>query len=147
GAEGRLAVSDLQSANGMSLAPSPMRLAEAQAGPDDVVRIGQPRLRVRPASYAVPPEAVLRPAGAHRGPLGFVAAASLLLAIVLWNTWITTLARDDRMEFVSTAIGMFVLVGAWSAVWALVGRAVGGRYNFSAHGFVACAGVAAIIVA
>jgi len=146
-ADGRFTVTDLQSANGLSLAPSRARLTGAQVGPEDVVRIGQTRIRVRPASYSVPPELVLRAPSAHRRPLGFVASAAILLALVIWNTWVTTLGRDDKFQFVYPAIGVLVAVGAWIAVWALVGRAVGGRDNFAAHGFVACAGLLAIFAA
>lgn len=147
GADGRFAVSDLQSANGLTLPPSSLRVAETLVGPEDVVCIGHTRLRVRPVSYLVPPEAVLRAAGAHRRPLGFIAAAATFLAIMVWNTWITTIGQNEKTQLLSVAIGTCVAVGAWIAVWALVGRAVGGRDNFASHGFVVCAGLVAIVVA
>jgi len=146
-ADGRFRISDLQSVNGLSLLPSAERVVEAQIGPDDVVRIGQTQIRIRPASYAVRPELVLRAAAVHRRPLGFALMAAALLALVLWSAWIATVSRDERTVLVFLALGVFVVVGVWIAMWSLVGRTTSGRENFSAHGFVACAGLAAIVVA
>src|SRR5262249_30378035 len=146
-AEGRFAVSDMGSANGMSLLPSGRRIAEAQVGPDEIVRIGHTQIRVRPASYAVRPEMVLERAGLHRRPAGFAFMATALLALVLWNTWITVMSEDDKMLLVFAAIAVCVTVVMWTATWALVGRATGGHDHFFAHGCVGCAGRAAVTVA
>jgi hypothetical protein len=146
-ADGRFAVSDLQTANGVMLLPSGRRVVEAQVGPEDVLRIGQTQIRIRSVSYSAKPEILLRAAGVHRRLLGFAISAAALLALVLWSAWIATANQDEKIYLVYPAIGVCVVVGLWIAVWALVGRAAGGRDNFPAHGFVACASVCAIMVA
>jgi hypothetical protein len=146
-ADGRFTVSDLQSANGMRLLPAGQRTAQAQVGPDEIVRIGHTQIRVRPASYAVRPEMVLEAAGLPRRPAGFALMALALLALVLWDSWITIVSEDEKMLLVFAAIAVCVTVIVWTSIWSLVGRATGGHDNFPAHGFVACAGLAAIMVA
>jgi len=145
--DGRFAVSDLQSVNGVMLLSSGQRVMQADVGPEDVLRIGHTQIRIRPASYAAKPELLLRAAGVHRRPLGFAISAIVLLALVLWSAWIETASRDEKIYLVYPAVGICVAVGLWIAVWALVGRAAGGRDNFAAHGFVACASLSAIMVA
>lgn len=143
-ANGRFRVADLQSVNGIALLPSEQRLATAEAGPDDVVRLGRTQLRVRAPSYAVRPELPLRAASFYRRPPAFVMMAAVLLAITVWNAWIMTSSKDERVFLVTLALMVFAGVGVWISVWSLVGRAAGGRANFTAHGFVACAALAAL---
>jgi hypothetical protein len=140
---GRYSVSDLQSVNGICLPPSASRVASAEAGPDDVIRLGQTQIRVRAPSYAVGPELKLRATALYRRPISFAVAAAVLLLLVLWNAWITTIQPEQRTEIVFPAIGMATSVAIWVSIWALVGRAVGGRANFAAHGFVVCAALIA----
>lgn len=146
-ADGRFAVSDLQTVNGIMLLPSGKRVLEAQIGPEDVLRIGQTQIRIRPVSYAAKPEMLLRADGVHRRSPGFAISATMLLAFVLWSAWIEAAAQDEKIYLVYPAVGTCVAVGLWIAIWALVGRAAGGRDNFAGHGFVACAGLVAIMVA
>jgi len=143
-ADGRFRVSDLQSANGMSLPPSAQRVGAAEVGPDDVVRLGQTQIRIRAPSYAVRPELALRATALYRRPLAFAVMAAALIALVVWNAWLTTVSRDEKALLVSPAIGICIAIGVWVSIWSLVGRTVGGRANFAAHGSVVCAGVAAL---
>ena len=143
-AYGRFRVADLQSVNGIALLPSEQRVAAAEAGPDDVVRLGRTQLRIRTPSYAVRPEATLRAASFYRRPFAFVAMAAALLAITVWNAWLMTTTQEERAFLVYPALMVCTGVGVWISVWSLVGRTVGGRANFTAHGFVACAALAAL---
>jgi hypothetical protein len=145
--DGGFRVSDLQSLNGISLPPSAKRIAEARVGPDDLVRLGRTQIRVRPLSYAVRPEAPLRATAPYRRPAAFVAAATILLGLTLWSAWIATTSRDEWAQILIPGVGLSVAVGVWISVWSLVGRIVGGRANFAAHGFVACALLAASALA
>ena len=145
--DGRFRVSDLQSVNGLSLPPSAQRVAAAEVGPDDVVRLGQTQIRIRAPSYAVRPELALRATATYRRPLAFGLMAVALLALVVWNSWIITVGRDEKAFFVFPAFGVSIGVAVWIAVWALVGRTVGGRANFAAHGFIACTGLIAMALA
>ncbi len=141
--DGGFRVSDLQSLNGISLPPAAQRVAEAHVGPDDLVRLGRTQIRVRAPSYAVRPEAQLRVAAPYRRPAAFVVAAAILLALTLWSAWIATTSRDEWAQILIPTVVTSVVVAVWISVWSLVGRIVGGRANFAAHGFVACALLAA----
>lgn len=146
-ADGRFKVSDLQSVNGLSLRPSAQRVGTAEVGPEDVVRLGQTQIRIRAPSYAVRPELALRATALYRRPLAFAVMAAALLGLVVWNAWIMTASRDEKAFLVFPVIGVCVGAGVWIAVWSLVGRTVGGRANFAAHGSVACAGLTALALA
>lgn len=141
---GRFRVADLQSVNGIALLPSEQRVAAAEAGPDDVVRLGRTQMRIRAPSYAVRPEQPLRAVSFYRRPLAFVVVAAVLLAITVWNAWIMTTTQEERAFLVIPALIICTGVGVWISVWSLVGRTVGGRANFAAHGFVACAALIAL---
>lgn len=141
---GRFRVSDLQTVNGISRPPSPVRVGSTEVGPDDVVRLGQTQIRVRAPSYAVGPELRLRATALYRRPLSFAVAAAVLLVLVLWGAWVSTTQPEERATIAFPAIGMAVAVAIWISIWALVGRAAGGRANFAAHGFVVCAALVAM---
>jgi len=147
GADGRFRIIDLGSLNGLSLSPSWRRVADAELGPDDIVRLGRSQVRVRTPAYAVAPERQMRAASPYRRPAAFVAVALLLLALVAWNAWLGTSSRQEWTGLIMPILAFAAAVTIWIAVWALVGRTVGGRANFAAHGFVACAALAGVQVA
>lgn len=142
--EGRFAIEDLQSLNGMFILPASEKTTRAEIGPDDVVRIGHTQLRVRPRFHAVAAERPIRRIPAHRQPLLFLIVAAAVVATFLWDAYVTTSHRDGKALMVVSLL-MIIAAGAiWIAIWALVSRTVGRRANFAAHGFVACAGVLAL---
>jgi len=145
-ADGRFRISDLQSVNGISLPPSPQRRAEVEVGPDDLVRIGHTQIRVRASTYAVQPEMPLRALALYRRPLAFALVAALLIALVVWNAWITTTGREEKTFFIYPALSVCGILALWISIWSLVGT-IGGRANFTAHGFVAGVGVVAFVLA
>lgn len=144
-ADGRFAVSHLQSVNGVSLPPSRKRVASAEVGPDDFVRLGQTQIRVRAPSYAVRPELPLRSTAIYRRPWSFALMFAVLLGLVVWNGWVVAIHPEERGTLVFPTVVLVVAVTIWISIWALVSRTVGGRANFAAHGFVACAGLAALL--
>ena len=145
-ADGRFRVSDLQSVNGISLMPSAARRDAVEVGPEDVVRLGHTQIRVRTPAYAVQPELALRATALYRQVPAFAVLAGLLIALVVWQAWIATTSRDEKVFFVYPAVSMCVAAGAWISIWSLVGRTVGGRANFAAHGSIACAGLIALML-
>lgn len=147
GADGRFKLTDLGSVNGLALRASAQRLSEAEVGPDDVIRLGRTQLRVRIPGYAVAPERKLRATSFYRRPVAFLVAAAGLLGVTLWNGWIATTREDQWALLLAPTVMICVAVGVWISVWSLVSRTVGGRANFAAHGFVACAGLFAIALA
>lgn len=142
--DGRFKVSALESVNGISLPPSARRVSATEVGPDDIVRLGQTQIRVRAPSFAVRPELALRAAALYRRPLSFVVMAAVLLGLVVWNAWIGTIHQEERAFLVFPTVGVGVAVAVWISIWSLVSRTVGGRANFAAHGFIACAGLATL---
>ncbi|MGZ5140915.1 MAG: FHA domain-containing protein [Burkholderiales bacterium] len=145
--EDRFSVSDLGSLNGFSLTASGKRLDAAQVGPDDLVRVGHTQIRIRTPSYAVSPERPLQATALYRRPAAFMVMAALMVALFLWNAWIMTSDDDDKYMILVSTIGMLVVIGIWISIWSFVSSAIGRRPNFSAHGFVACAGVVALVAA
>ena len=145
-ADGRFRVSDLQSVNGISLMPSAQRRDAVEVGPEDVVRLGHTQIRIRTPAYVVQPELTLRATALYRGVPAFAVTAGLLIALVVWNAWIATTSRDEKVFFVNPAVSICLAAGAWISVWSLVGRTVGGRANFAAHGSIACAGLIALML-
>lgn len=144
GPNGGFEVEDLQSINGMVVLPSREKRTCVEVSPEDVVRIGHTQLRIRPRSYAVAPERAILHTAAYRQPVLFLIVAAVVLATFVWDAYLTTSHRDEKAIMV-ILVAMAVAAGAvWIAVWSLVGRTVGDRSNFAAHGFVACVGVLAL---
>jgi len=142
--EGRYAIEDLRSLNGMRVLPSSAKQSSAEIGPEDIVRIGHTQFRIRPRSYVVGGERRIRQGAAYRGSLMFLIAVVMVLAMFMWDAFLTASHRDEKAL---TALSVFTVVAAgamWIAIWSLVSRTAGRRANFSAHGFVACAGVLAL---
>jgi len=144
---GRFRVTDLDSVNGISLVPSARRIGSGEVGPDDIVRLGQTQIRVRAPSYAVRPEVRLRATSMYRRPLSFAIMSAALLGLVVLNAWIAAVQQDERLFMVFPIVAVCIGVGIWISLWSLVSRMVGGRANFAAHGFVACAGLTALALA
>jgi hypothetical protein len=144
GADGRFALTDLQSLNGIALVPSGRRVSEAAIGPDDLVRLGQTQIRVRAPTCAVRPEVPLRATAINRRPVAFGAMAAVLLGLTFWHLWVVATHQEERAFLALSIVLIAVAAGIWVSIWSLVSRTLGGRWNFSAHGFVACAGLTAL---
>jgi hypothetical protein len=145
--EERFTVSDLGSFNGFSLTASGKRLDTAEVGADDLVRIGHTQIRIRTPFYAVPAERALQATALHRRPAAFMVMAALVVALFLWNAWIMTSDDDDKYVILLSTIGVITVIVIWISIWSVVSSAIGRRPNFAAHGFVACAGVIALVAA
>lgn len=145
--DGRFRVTDLDSVNGISFPPSAQRVSSGEVGPDDIVRLGQTQIRVRAPSYAVRPEVRLRATSMYRRPLSFAVMAAALLGLVVLNAWIAAVQQDERLYMVFPIVAVCTALGIWISLWSLVSRMVGGRANYAAHGFVACAGITALALA
>ncbi|MDB5921746.1 MAG: hypothetical protein JWN13_682 [Betaproteobacteria bacterium] len=145
--EERFTVLDLGSLNGFSLTASGKRLDTAEVGPDDLVRLGHTQIRIRTPSYAVPAERPLQATALYRRPAAFMVIAVLVVALFLWNAWIMTSDDDDKYVILLSTIGVITVIGIWISIWSVVSSAIGRRPNFAAHGFVACAGVIALVAA
>ncbi|HYC46809.1 MAG TPA: FHA domain-containing protein [Burkholderiales bacterium] len=146
-AEHRFRIVDLGSANGLVPSAADQRTDTVEVGPEDAVRLGHTQVRIRSASYEVPPERVLRTLAFHRRPVAFALAAVLAVALFAWDGWIVMNDEDQKSTMFFAALGWIAVVGVWIAVWSFVSHTMQRRPNFSAHGVVACAGVIAITLA
>jgi ABC-type sugar transport system permease subunit len=100
---------------------------------------------VRTPSYAVPQERPLRAIALYRRPAAFMAVAAFTLALFAWNGWIMTTDDEERYVMLFPMLAIVVVIAVWISLWSFVSSAVGRRPNFAAHGFVACAGVIALV--
>lgn len=141
----RFTVADAGSVNGMFLSDSGQRVISAKVGPDELVRLGHTWIRIRTSAYAVPGERPYRATAIYRRPAALLATAALMIALFLWNAWIMTSDDNDKYAMLFPTVGLVILVAIWISAWTFVSSAIGRRPHFAAHGFVACAGVIALV--
>lgn len=140
----RFRLTDLDTQNGIVLPDTEERTDAAEVGPDDLVRLGHTQIRVRTREYVVPQERTVRGIEFYRRPAPFFVAASLAIALVVWNGWVMTTEEREKYWMLFAVVGLVVAAGTWIAAWSLQSHAIGRRPNFFAHGFIACAGVVAL---
>lgn len=143
GAE-RFTLTDLGTRNGIVVAETKERTERAEVGPHDLVRLGHTHIRIRSRGHAVPQERPVPGVELYRRPAPFFAAATLAIALVIWNGWVMTTEEREKYWMLFAVIGLLVVEGGWIAAWSLQSHAIGRRPNFFAHGFIACAGVVAL---
>jgi hypothetical protein len=138
---GKYAVADLQSVNGMVVLPSREKKSSAEIGAEDVVRIGHTQLRIRPRSFEVAAERPIRQTRADRRAVLLLGLTAALVATFAWSAFVTTSQRDENVIVVISVLLLLAGTSVWIGIWSLVSRTVGRRANFAAHGIVACAGL------
>lgn len=141
---GRFRLTDLDTRNGIVLTETKERADAAEVGPDDLVRLGHTQIRIRSRGHPVPQERPVRSIELYRRPAPFFVAATLAIALVIWNGWIMTTEEREKYWMLFAVIGLVVVAGGWIAAWSLQSHAIGRRPNFFAHGFIACAGIVAL---
>ena len=141
---GRFRLIDLGTRNGIVLVQTKERADAAEVGPDDLVRLGHTQIRIRSRDFAVPQERPVPNVELYRRPAPFFAAATLAIALVIWNGWIMTTEEREKYWMLFAVVGLVVVAGGWIAAWSLQSHAIGRRPNFFAHGFIACAGIVAL---
>jgi len=140
----RFRISDLGSRNGITLAATEQRVDTTEVGPDDVTSLGHTQIRIRTTSYTVPQERPLLRVALYRRPAAFALLAALYIVLLLWNGWVLTNEDDERYVLYFGVLGMVALLAVWISVWSFVSNVTGRLPHFTAHGFVACAGVVAL---
>lgn len=143
--EGRYLIRDLGTLNGMHLTDG-KKIAEFNAGPDDIVRAGHTRLRVRPVTHAVVAEVPLRNVNVPGNTTLFTIFGGLLILMTLWNAYLSIFTQDGNPVLITATLAMTVAVLLWVSVWALISRIVVGRADFFAHGAVAVTGACVLFV-
>jgi hypothetical protein len=144
-AAGRLVLRDLGSRNGLNHRGK--RLQEVVLSGDTVVRIGHTSLRVRAASFPVPPELEDRTFHRWEGPLPGAAGILLTGCVALFARWISDAQYFEFARYVEAlAIGIGAVL-LWGGAWAFVNRLFGRHARLGRHLFVAGCGLAALSVA
>ena len=150
-ADGRLALEDLGSTNGLLVGGAGERQAVVHAVGGVEVQLGRTTLRFRDPAEALPPALVLRPdrplalAGGPARARGLVVLAAL--ALVAAGSWVHSQARSP-LDDVATLLAGVVIIGlGWAGLWALAGRVVVHRFEFSSHLAVFAAAAIAAMVA
>lgn len=146
GEEGRYQVKLVDSRNGMTIDAQRGKPAEASVSANDVVRIGQTQLRIRPLDYAVAAEKLLPGNGwIRRWPMMIVGVAAMLLAHLL-TLWLDYNHDEGYSILLSPLLSDIPVLLVWVGFWALIGRVVSGRANFIAHTVIASLGTGLILL-
>jgi predicted anti-sigma-YlaC factor YlaD len=113
-------------------------------GGDTVVRLGQTHLRVRGASYPVPPELADTTVYAWEGATPALVGLALVAIVSIMTSWLGDVQKFDAIPYlmvVASALGLSLL---WGAIWAVAGRLFGGIARYGRHLFILGCGVAAL---
>jgi hypothetical protein len=106
------------------------------------VRIGRTLIRVRDASFAVPPERhASLPTRNGRTSLALAAAVATLSAVELW---LAQTGEARLANWVGPMIVYAALIVAWVTGWSLLSRLFGGSSRFTTHLAIALAGALAL---
>jgi hypothetical protein len=131
---------DLGSLNGILNKNSKLKHAEALVSADDVLRIGQTQIRIRPLNYAVAAETPVPQSAWLRTWRGLLLGVALYASTSLLSSWLDF----DRSESYNLIFKSFfqdiLFVLAWAGMWTLISRVHTGRANFVAHAAVAYLG-------
>jgi hypothetical protein len=144
-AAGRLVLRDLGSRNGLDHGGK--RLLEVVLSGDTVVRIGHTSLRVRAASFPVPPEREDRTLHRWEGALPGAAGILLTGGFALFARW---LSDTQHVEFVRYMEALAAGSGAallWAGAWAFANRLFGRHARLGRHLFVVGCGLVALALA
>jgi hypothetical protein len=144
-AAGRLVLRVLGSRNGLNHRGK--RLQEVVLSGDTVVRIGHTSLRVRAASFPVPPELEDRTFHRWEGPLPGAAGILLTGCVALFARWISDAQYFEFARYVEALAMGIGAVLLWGGAWAFVNRLFGRHARLGRHLFVAGCGLAALSVA
>jgi hypothetical protein len=144
-AAGRLVLRDLGSRNGLNHRGK--RLQEVVLSGDTVVRIGHTSLRVRAASFPVPPELEDRTFHRWEGPLPGAAGILLTGCVALFARWISDAQYFEFARYVEALAMGIGAVLLWGGAWAFVNRLFGRHARLGRHLFVAGCGLAALTAA
>lgn len=131
--DGAYHFSVVDSINAMTLGKLRDKKSEATVSANEIVRIGQTQLRIRPVDYAVPAEKALPNGAWLRSWSGLSIGITALLLAQLVTLWMNYVRADSYNIIVMPILGMFLVLLLWSGFWALIGRVASGRANFIAH--------------
>ena len=136
----------LNSINGVMINNFPCKKADAIVSPNDVLRLGQTQLRIRPLDFAVAAEKPLTNVVWSRSWVGMIFGFALLLLAHLLSLWLEYSRDDSYKLLVSPLLSDIPLLLLWAGFWALIGRVLSGSGNFIAHAVLASLVIAVIFI-
>jgi len=137
---GRLTAEDLGSVNGMYVDRDNGRRQRIIIDGDKPIRIGQTFVRVREATYPVPPEHTGRPARASLTVAAVIAAVAIL-AIEVWSAWLNETTEPQLKDYLLPMLIVAGAIAVWVAVWSLITRLLAGTARFAHNLLIALAGI------
>lgn len=135
----------VDSNNAMTVDTLRGKQSSATVSANQIVRIGQTQLRIRPVNYAVSAEKPLPSNAWSRSWLGLFVGVVVLVLVFLPTLWLNYDRADGYNILLTPVIGAIILLLLWAGFWALIGRVLSGSANFLAHAVNASLGVALLI--
>ena len=137
GADGVLRLTDLGSVNGLIAGDKRVREATIAGTEGTWVQVGHSHLRIRSAAEPLPPERLDRESLRSRRREYVVAVAGGLAAagFAAFSGWLDV--PDDPVNAgLVRLLGGGAVLGAWFALWVLLGRAVRSRWQWTGNAAV-----------
>ncbi|MDQ2823139.1 MAG: FHA domain-containing protein [Pseudomonadota bacterium] len=140
---GRLMLHDLGARNGV--VKNGKRLPSVVLTGDTVVRIGHTSLRVRPASFTVPPDLLDRTMHGWEGALPGIAGIVLAAIVALLLTWLFDTRNFQATLYLQALAGSVAGAVVWGGAWAFANRLFGRHARLGRHIFIIGSGAAALL--
>lgn len=140
-ADGNARLYDLDSSNGVVFG-NKRRQKTHEVKNAEPYRLGQSLIRIRSTDWPLAPERAL--SNRAMWPIAFGLLA-LVLAHTAWNLWLKDV-NEKSPPYLYGLSGSAMVLGLWSAAYALFGRLVSGNVRFLSHLAIASAGYLCIII-
>jgi hypothetical protein len=141
-AAGRLVLRDRGTRNG--IVHRGKRYSELVLSGDTVARIGHTSIRVRPASFPVPPELLDRTFHGWEGVLPGAAGVLLAGLVSLFARWLSDTQYFEFVRYFEALAWGLGAVLLWAGAWAFANRLFGRHARLGRHLFVAGCGLVAL---
>ncbi len=132
GDAGELLLRALPSHNGLRLNGLPVADTAAVPASGGLIQLGNTRLRLRRAGETLAPEQPLA-SGGQRALMPTALIGAAVLALVLFNHWLTLDPGADYSAWVSMLVGLGALLTGWCGLWALMSKLFQHHFDFYGH--------------
>ena len=141
---GTLFAEDQGSLNGLYAAEADERQARIPLDGQRILRVGRTLLRVRPASFEVPPE---RPVGrAVRVWPAIATLAVCAIALAAATLWLNETRETQLSRYLLPMLAVVLVVLVWTTGWAVLSRIFAAGAHFDRHLLVALCGLLAFFL-
>lgn len=133
-------IKDLDSINGMTVSNMAGRKSDATVSTDDIIRIGQTQLRIRPCSYAVAPAIRYSKKPWQRRPSVLLLSVLAFMAVLVLGA-LVNYTEASIGSFVAPVIVISIMAVLWISAWSFGGRLFAGKTNFVPHANIGFIGI------